>query len=454
MEITEKTNVLIEMLHSTDVEIRLDAVSDLIKRTSLCGIPSVMETLVEALDIPNPTGIRQKPESVMLKNSIRLLFEKIGLVAVPALIRGLNHESKWVRYNAAESLIAIGLPAIPALEYSNSKLAKLIISKINSPEWKDFGADYSHTGNYALLETVSHVTHIDSSFTILEQNMIKAGLVYDESKLNKERISVCWVSPNYWSQGFFYGNVRFTFDWKKLIADKKYYWIEAIERYSPPACRILITIQDYSSKFPEYNPKGGDGPWWYDSENDKHYWTNKYTVEFMIESNLDIKEVTKIDFVKHHPNMCSFNLDKCPDSELDDKGASGLFLAKLIAKKNSDSMIQTVKNQVMLPSNRIDSDKFTSPLGIAWEQLLRGLHRFGIDNYSGNITFENEKSLPLARAILNLYAQSNWEEFLILSSLFKSEEDLMESCIKLIETTFSLDENLSDILPVKLNRTF
>jgi len=34
-----------------------------------------------------------------------------------------------------------------------------------------------------------------------EDGRIKTGLVYDQSWLNKSRISVAWVSANIWAQG-------------------------------------------------------------------------------------------------------------------------------------------------------------------------------------------------------------------------------------------------------------
>jgi hypothetical protein len=46
------------------------------------------------------------------------------------------------------------------------------------------------------LTTVRHVAHVSSARRVVEDGRIKAGLVYDESRLNKSRISVVWVSAN------------------------------------------------------------------------------------------------------------------------------------------------------------------------------------------------------------------------------------------------------------------
>lgn len=61
------------------------------------------------------------------------------------------------------------------------------------------------------LTTVRHVVHVPFARRIVEDGRIKAGLVYDESRLNKSRISVAWVSANTWGPGSIYGTVEFQF---------------------------------------------------------------------------------------------------------------------------------------------------------------------------------------------------------------------------------------------------
>jgi hypothetical protein len=78
--------------------------------------------------------------------------------------------------------------------------------------------------------------------SIVESGLIRKGLVFDESKLNKERILVTWFSPNYWGPGYRYGNVRFDVDFESMVSGKHYYWVESIA-YGIAACRILVTDQ-------------------------------------------------------------------------------------------------------------------------------------------------------------------------------------------------------------------
>jgi hypothetical protein len=64
---------------------------------------------------------------------------------------------------------------------------------------------------------VSHVAHFSSALDILGDKTIRAGLVYDESKLNKDRILVGWLSPNHWGDGFRYGTVLFSWLFRHVI---------------------------------------------------------------------------------------------------------------------------------------------------------------------------------------------------------------------------------------------
>lgn len=98
--------------------------------------------------------------------------------------------------------------------------------------WKEFsvGAPSKYraltNSDCVTFTEVSHVAHIDTAINILKARYLSAGLVFDESKLNKKRILVNWLSPNHWAPGYRYGNIKFDFLFKELIQEKKYYWVE------------------------------------------------------------------------------------------------------------------------------------------------------------------------------------------------------------------------------------
>ena len=60
-----------------------------------------------------------------------------------------------------------------------------------SKEWEA----YKFKGNdEEELDVVRHVVHLPTARRIIEDGRIKAGLIYDESRLNTSRLSVVWVS--------------------------------------------------------------------------------------------------------------------------------------------------------------------------------------------------------------------------------------------------------------------
>jgi hypothetical protein len=108
-------------------------------------------------------------------------------------------------------------------------------------EWEEFGIKGDPATQGAPLTIVRHIAHVPTAQRLIEDGEIKAGLVYDESRLNKSRISVTWLSANWWNQGSIYGTVEFQFDWKGLVAGQRIYWVEVIKKYNPPAYRFLLT---------------------------------------------------------------------------------------------------------------------------------------------------------------------------------------------------------------------
>lgn len=186
---------------------------------------------------------------------------------------------------------------------------------------------------YQPLEKVYHVAHIGFATRIVEDGQILAGLVQDKSRLNTERISVVWVSPNDWAGagGFRYGNIRFAFNWKTLISGRNVYWVESIV-HGVDACRILITQEDRSQLLESYDPEAGDGPWSIDAQG-KHFWNGKYCLEIMVEANVNLESSDGVDFVTHHPKRCCIDPLRCRYRGLGPTEAGAEFLALLASRQ-------------------------------------------------------------------------------------------------------------------------
>jgi hypothetical protein len=159
------------------------------------------------------------------------------------------------------------------------------------------------------LTTVTHSSHVGPALAIINDGEIRPTLVYDKSKLNTQRILVCWLSPNYWTLGSRYGNIDFRFDFERLIEGRNYYWVEAIKDYKLPACRILVTdiYRDLSTQLKRYDPTLGNGPWWFNKSERKHYYNGRYCLEFMIEAPIPLTMLMSLDFIKHSDQYCAMN---------------------------------------------------------------------------------------------------------------------------------------------------
>jgi hypothetical protein len=276
---------------------------------------------------------------------------------------------------------------------------------------------------------ISHVSHLHHAISILKKNYLSAGLVFDKSILNNERILVNWLSPNHWANGFRYGNVRFNFPLNQIITDKNYFWVESVA-YGVAACRILITNNNYDF-LQKYDPTLGDGPWFYDKINRKNYYNGNYCLEFMYEGNLEITDETKIDFVDHHSSWCADNRNNptnCENLGLHATKAGAHFISKMIS-----SSIPTINNYFF------EEDKPSVNFEAACSYYLSKFNKFKKD-INGKLRYNDLKSISFARALFNSYANQKEDEFKIFTTYFKSVDDVMKASIILICNHFNIKD--------------
>jgi hypothetical protein len=167
-------------------------------------------------------------------------------------------------------------------------------------EWSqfDFTIENPLSINTPELVEVHHIVHLQHSRRIFEDGQLRAGLIHDESKLNRSRLCVAWLSANYWHNGSIYGTVRFSFDWKRIIKDRSLYRVEVMD-YPNPAYRLLLTDRDMSNdkRVTVFDPAKERGPIRY--KNGGWYWNARYTSEFMVESDLSLSIAKSVSFVDH-----------------------------------------------------------------------------------------------------------------------------------------------------------
>jgi hypothetical protein len=286
------------------------------------------------------------------------------------------------------------------------------------------------------LGRVSHVAHVPTAVRIAEDGRLRADLVFDESKLNKRRIRVVWLSPNDWDNagGFRYGNVRFNFDWATLVADKNYYWVEDIA-YGVPACRILVTDVDRSKTLDEYDPTLGDGPWWLDSSGE-HQWNGEYCLEVMFEGDLDVEQAIDVDFVTHHPKRCSIDYKTCTYCGIERWTGGAEFIATLVSRKATlavPGLIETKKK----------TSKASFDLEAASMKLLFKCRKLKVKNW-GDVNHSDAAALPLARAVLGALGNADIaDDARALAAHFASSDDLERAVANAIATAVGLPDSSS-----------
>lgn len=309
------------------------------------------------------------------------------------------------------------------------------------PEWSRYtvGAPSTRTNwterTCQPLRWVYHVAHLETARRIVSDGAIRAGLVFDQSRLNRERNRVVWLSPNTWYRGSRYGNVAFAYSWPRVLQDYRAYWVEVMTEYNPHAPRILLTRTDYSGKLEPYDPTGpsGRGPWWYDSDSGMHYWNGAYTLEFMLEDDLPLSSASKITFGDHHPTFCSVDPTSCPELGLSEHDASARFIALLVAQN-------LVPPSGLLTQMEDGRAVATSDLRGAVQWLWPTLRDASAKHAA--VPAPESARPALARALLQAVATENAAELGALAALFSSQEEMFISVEHLLRSFFALDQSV------------
>jgi hypothetical protein len=200
--------------------------------------------------------------------------------------------------------------------------------------WTEFACSpptaSSRIGACVKLDLIYHVTHTNAALRILDDGAVGRRLISDESILNKTRTTVVWLSPDWWNDGFRYGNVRFAYDFKDIVEDRNIYWVEVI-RYGTPACRFIVSKKNLSHLGVEpYDPSVENGPLRFSGGT---WWRNeRVTTEIMLDDDLSLTNCRAVDFVQHHHNQCALYDRNCRDKGAHGRGAAARFMAYVLAR--------------------------------------------------------------------------------------------------------------------------
>ncbi len=265
------------------------------------------------------------------------------------------------------------------------------------------------------------MVHVPEARRILEDGRIRAGLVYDESRLNRSRLCVAWLSANTWATGSIYGNVQFTFDWRSIIRGRQVYWVEAMTAYRPPAYRLLLTDRDLTkSKYVQvYDPATDDGPLRRKSRS--WYWNGEYTSEFMVEADLPLKLCKEVSFIRHHDTICRRNGSSCPDKKASPAKIGGRVMAFILGNAIHGVDEALLPADPKLYPDRLSPDGETGVIGI-WKTLGSKPERF-----TGGIKKPASRQ-ALLRGALALHGSDQDEPAKSLVALL-SAQDIFEKAL-------------------------
>lgn len=240
-------------------------------------------------------------------------------------------------------------------------------------EWDAYKIDFPPPGRWnekaSELDEIHHIVHPQAARYILEEGKIRAGIVYDESRLNTTRTTVIWLSAKLWP-GSIYGTVQFSFPWIKLIDGCRFYWVEDVH-YQPPAYRILVTQRDYShlTFLTPYDPSSDDGP--LRVRNGVWYYNHQATAEFLFDRDLELWESQRVKAVKHKEDGCRIYRNGCRDLRTSESITAMRIVATIISS-GIHSVNHTYTRHMVVGSPPQTSPEFQSGISTIWLKLVKG----------------------------------------------------------------------------------
>ncbi|MGY3484439.1 hypothetical protein ACVW1C_002322 [Bradyrhizobium sp. USDA 4011] len=301
------------------------------------------------------------------------------------------------------------------------------------PEWTPYRLTLPTSATaraYHELKTVHHVVHVPGARRILEDDRIRAGLIYDESRLNKSRTCVAWVSANTWGPGSIYGNVQFSFSWRDIIRGRQLYWVEAI-KYSPHAYRLLVTNRDLSNSrhVTPYDPRTDKGP--VVRQGGRWYWNGDYTSEFMVDSDLELADCTGFSFIRHRPDRCRLYQSGCKDRNAPTYRIGGRVLAFLLGNS-----LHSVDSQLKAANAFRPEQPLSDAVDTGVDGILRVLGK--ADNFGGALVRPLSAEAALMGA-LALYGSDQRKAALELVGMLKSNSVFEKALVNIIEKHFGVN---------------
>jgi hypothetical protein len=309
------------------------------------------------------------------------------------------------------------------------------------PEWYRYRIripqpSQRHHRDGAVLTDVHHVAHIPEARRILEDKRIRAGLVYDESRLKRSRTCVAWASANTWpTLGSIYGNVQFTFDWSDILRDRQIYWVEHMLGYRPSAYRLLLTDRDLapgvSRNVIPYDPAVDKGP--LRKRDGVWYWNGDYTSELMVEDDLPLRLCRSVSFIKHRRDICRLHGSSCADRTASAFETGGRFMAFLLGNG-----LHGLDRAFRRPASMRSRLPLVDSVGVGIEGIMDAL-RGGRDRFDGGIR-RAASSRAVLRGALAHYGADQVDQARALVSQLASAEVFDRALERVVNDHFGIED--------------
>lgn len=295
--------------------------------------------------------------------------------------------------------------------------------------WKIYEAT-SH--NQELVTEVHHESHLKAGLGILIDSKIKSSQVPITCCLHKESFQVNWIASNSWGNGSQYGNIAFVFELRKILMGKKIYWVESVPAYKIPACRFLITAQDYSGHkiLREYSPLSDKGP--FIKIGGSFYVNKNISLQLMIEGDINLKLCKRIRFVKHHPSLCLIS-NSCDELGLSKERASVTVLSYILGtniKAGLDLFTETITTATKV--------KIIAPVFENAIDIILGYAYRTKKSYTGIITDSNDIILIVKSSLFSLY---------------QGEKNDFQKLVSMLNSYLTFEKYFLNLLKEKLNLT-
>ena len=301
-------------------------------------------------------------------------------------------------------------------------VAKRKRTRDRAREWAEYG--WRSERDRVELSSVSHVAHVPQARRILVEGRLRTAPLEGEGRLGGSGLSGLWLSANAWAWGYIYGNVRFSLDWGSVIEGRNVYWVEMVTYPRSKAYRFLVSELgfDGDERVRRYDPRKEKGP--LRQIDGKWYRHKDHTSEFIVDDDILLSECTQMDFVDHHPDLCSAHVAEC-----EYRGTLGIEVRGPIFSFVLSRGIHIVDERIAPVEGPSEIDFFVKDLE---REMLEG------QRVDGPIKRRCDR-MALMHLVLALWSRGRLREARRLARLFEDESAFEKTIRATIRDHFGLD---------------